>query len=76
MNHNKKLATKIARRILKMNEPRAEEAYRIALMYGKMGNEYTRGGKDKLCLILEIEEVLNGYNHFTLPKRKKEPCQK
>ncbi len=65
---NKKLAQKIASRILTMNSPNEKEAYRVALMFGKLGNETTKGGKNKSCLIEEIEEVLNKHNHFTPSK--------
>jgi hypothetical protein len=44
-----------------MNEPRREAAYRVALMFGNIKHEYTRGGKNKECLIGEIEEILNEY---------------
>lgn len=68
--NNSQLAKKIASRILKMNEPKAEEAHRVALMFGGCKQEYTRGGKNKQCLIEEIEQILNKYNHFTLPKKR------
>lgn len=61
--NNKKLATKIASRILKMNNPNAQEAGRVALMFGKWPDkEFSKGGKNKACLIEEIEEILDEHN--------------
>ena len=60
--NNEKLAGKIASRILKMNrlDDEEEEAHRVALMFGKYPDkEYSRGGKNKACLVEEIKEILD-----------------
>jgi hypothetical protein len=60
---NKQLAKKVVSKMLKMNEPNAQEAQRVALMFrGRDKHEYTRGGKGKECLLEEVEAILNRYN--------------
>ena len=60
MAENHKLAKKIASRILKMDPPRAQEGSRLAIMFrGKDGTETSPGGRNKVCLIGLIEEILN-----------------